>query len=152
MLLLAFSHPTKAMTRAIFMPNDSQVHILLQANLTGPADDDPKRLFEIMAVDLQEVPGQGQGKVIETADKKMTTDCVVRANSSYLCHVILKKSALSKISFRDQTATYEADGDLAQELITKFFTGDGGHLHFKSSDGFLTLESDGTVFRIQYKR
>lgn len=102
----SMSSLVEAMTRPIFQPGDAKAMIMLQGLSAGQMDPEPRRLYDMMAVPPTDVAGGGQGKGVKTADGIFTLSCVARAAlpEDVLCTIVVKKSARSRVSSRDQIA------------------------------------------------
>lgn len=144
----------QALIRPIFMPGDARAIILMQGiSATGPADMDPRRLYDAMAVPPTDVSG-GQGKGVKTQDGALNVSCVARPAlpEDVMCSVVVLKSPRSSISSRNQTAEMKIT-DREAAWLYESLKGSGGTEPwiYESSNGWLKIVSTPESFHLSFK-
>ncbi|MES2964324.1 MAG: hypothetical protein V4760_10565 [Bdellovibrionota bacterium] len=154
--LTFFTSSAHAVIRPIIIPGKLAT-IMMQAMSSaggGQMDPEPRALYDAIAMDPQDGPGGGKGKVIGTAENDFNLTCAYKSQVSELnvvCTITMKPSPRVKISMTE--VEFVAEGPDAAMFYEKF-AGPGATQPFmwRSQNGWVSIESHAEHFTFHFKR
>ncbi len=149
LVLACASAPAFAYTQPVFTGNAGMV-LVRNPPLGESPDEDAVRLFLFMNVPPQDTM-LGPGKNINTTDQIFNLVCGDRGKQGYLCNVIVRPSARSRVSLVERSFVFATNGEEARTLHGLFHPDVSGVVNYTSQDGSLHITSDGATLQVQYQ-
>ncbi|QDK37755.1 hypothetical protein [Bdellovibrio sp. NC01] len=146
LLLLSSASVSHAVTNGRFLGQQFMINIAAQ-NPDGSSDDFPQKLFEVMNVPIQDSM-LGPGKSLKAPERTLNFICANRTSGGYTCMLLIHRTANAQLGLK--TASFKANGELAQALGQQFFLGNEQKIVLSNAEHTLEIQVTPTDFSIRF--